>query len=75
MDEILGFLLATKNTNDWFTTKSYVDEVAIQGVVTDITSAKFSITDGELIVEDISQEIVSQKFLILEGFLVYDATA
>ena len=66
MDEVIGFLLATKNKS--------VDLVAIEGLANEIMSARFSITDGELYAEDISQELVSEKFAISDGYLTFNTT-
>ncbi len=71
MDEVIGFLLATKNKSGWFATKDYVDLVAIEGLANEVMSARFSITDGELYAEDISQELVSEKFAVTEGYLTF----
>lgn len=74
MDEVIGFLLATKNKSGWFATKDYVDMVAIQGIADEVMSARFSITDGELYAKDISQELVSEKFAISDGCLTFSTT-
>lgn len=73
MDEVIGFLLATKNETGWFTTKEYVDYVAIQGVVDQIIANRFTIDDGSLLVTDISEELFAEKFAILDGILCYNA--
>jgi hypothetical protein len=74
MDEVIGFLLGTKNKAGWFTTKEYVDLVAIEGLATEVMSARFSITDGELYAEDITQELVAEKFAVADGYLTFSTT-
>lgn len=71
MDEVIGFLLGTKNKTGWFATKDYVDLVAIEGLATEVMCARFSITDGELYAEDISQTLVSEKFAVADGYLTF----
>ena len=75
MDEVIGFLLATKNKTGWFTTKEYVDFVAVQGIVNQVMTARFTITDGELYVEDVAQELVSDQFAISDGCLTFDVAS
>ena len=78
MDEVIGFLLATKNTAGWFTTKEYVDYLAVHDVLEQILSVRFSIDDGELYVEDYegagSGEVdASDYFQIDDGILQYNS--
>lgn len=76
MDEVIGFLLGTKNKTGWFTTKEYVDFVAVQGIVDQVMDVRFSITDGELYVEDVSEELTesvfSDRFTIANGYLTFE---
>lgn len=78
MDEVIGFLLATKNKAGWFTTKEYVDYLAVHDVLEQILSVRFSIDDGELYVEDYkdagSGEVdASDYFQIDGGILQYNS--
>ena len=73
MDEVIGFLLATKNKDGWFTTKEYVDYVAIQGVADQILATRFSIDNGALFVTDISEELYAEKYAIVDGILCFVA--
>lgn len=73
MDEVIGFLLATKNKTGWFTTKEYVDYVAVQGIVDEILTARFTITDGELLAEDGGEKNIAQYFEIADGILQYNS--